>query len=350
MTELVCSSCGQSLPRASAFSKRALRTKDARCRWCTEQARPRADRAARPVPAPPPAAAPAKGPPPPPPAPAPAPAPRSLENAAARADEREALAAILQHRCRLVGDRRVEADLDLASCAGGGDDEALFGPGDAVTVAIDLPPDYPLDAEPTEWTIEYRTRERVPAAVKARLEAAVRTALRDGRADASAYAAIHAAEDAARDAAAECADACAAAEETVLAAADRVSLAAAWYAAGPAVLGRRLIYSHHIIAPSKRAGLRELSVALGVTALVKIGWPGVIVLEGDLPRVETFISVIQGWRWKRLAVRGEQEVEGGDIDGLRALPRIFLELTDMSVLASTLRAAGLEDLFRRLFK
>ena len=68
-------------------------------------------------------------------------------------------------------------------------------------------------------------------------------------------------------------------------------------------------------------------------------------------RVETFISVIQGWRWKKLAVRGEQEVEGAaGLDALRALPPVFLELTDMSALASMLRAAGLEALFRRLFK
>ena len=117
--------------------------------------------------------------------------------------------------------------------------------------------------------------------------------------------------------------------------------------AGAEALARRLIFSHHIIAPSKRAGLRQLAVSLGVTALVKIGWPGIIVLEGDADRVEAYVGAIQGWRWKKLAVRGEQELDDGEE---RALPRVFLELDDMSALAQIMRDAGLEDLFRRVFK
>ena len=74
-------------------------------------------------------------------------------------------------------------------------------------------------------------------------------------------------------------------------------------------LTRRLIYSHHIIAPSKRAGLRECAQILGVTTLVKIGWPGAICLEGPKDRVDAFVNHITRWRWKQLAVRGEQDAE-----------------------------------------
>ena len=30
---------------------------------------------------------------------------------------------------------------------------------------------------------------------------------------------------------------------------------------------------------------------------MKIGWPGVIVLEGDADRVEAYVGAIQGWRF-----------------------------------------------------
>mmetsp|Transcript_4851 Transcript_4851/g.6865 ORF Transcript_4851/g.6865 Transcript_4851/m.6865 type:complete len:258 (+) Transcript_4851:5777-6550(+) len=120
-------------------------------------------------------------------------------------------------------------------------------------------------------------------------------------------------------------------------------------------LARKIIYSHHIIADSKRAGLRELALAFQVSALVKIGWPGVIVLEGHESRVDAFVSYIQRWRWKKLIVRGEEFLsmeEGTNIDNLRALPCAFIEYGphDMSILAQTCRDAGLEELFMRVFR
>lgn len=112
-------------------------------------------------------------------------------------------------------------------------------------------------------------------------------------------------------------------------------------------LARTILYAHHIIAPSKRAGLKDLAKALGVTALVKIGWPGVIVLEGDDDRVGHFVNLIQKWRWKHLVVRGEQIAEE------RALPcGVFIEYgpSDMNLIAKTCRDAGLSDLFDRVFR
>ena len=86
---------------------------------------------------------------------------------------------------------------------------------------------------------------------------------------------------------------------------------------------------HH--RAEKRAGLRECAQILGVTTLVKIGWPGAICLEGPKDRVDAFVNHITRWRWKQLAVRGEQDAE------TRALPRIFLETSDMSTFAGHLR-------------
>jgi len=117
-------------------------------------------------------------------------------------------------------------------------------------------------------------------------------------------------------------------------------------------LSRRLIYSHHIISGIKRSAMRDLSHNLGVSALVKIGWPGIILLEGRREAVEFFVAVIQRWRWKRIVVRGEEDVEvGADVDAARAVvPPRWSEYDDMSVFAAVCEQAGLRELFMRIFK
>jgi len=255
------------------------------------------------------------------------------ENAAAREDEREALSAIFDGIN--LNDERVEAPLDLDA---GDDDARLFEPGDKAVLRFALPPAYPLDA-PATATVAWATAYRVPSSIKDHVDAAVTAALASSSGDAAIFSAVAAANDALNEEA------------------ERHAAAyASWRSAEPpqttreevvwegTELTRRLIYSHHIIAPSKRAGLRECAQILGVTTLVKIGWPGAICLEGPRDRVDAFVNHITRWRWKQLAVRGEQDAEE------RALPRVFLETSDMSTFAGHLRAAGLQELFLRLFK
>ena len=258
---------------------------------------------------------------------------RWYENVAARADEREALSAIFDGIT--LNDNEVAAPLDLDASD---DDATLFEPGDKAVLRFTLPPSYPLDA-PATATISWATAYRVPTSIKDHVDAAVAAALAASSGDAAIFSAVAAANDALNEEA------------------ERHSTAyASWRSEAPpsttreevvwegTELTRRLIYSHHIIAPSKRSGLRECAQILGVTTLVKIGWPGAICLEGPKDRVDAFVNHITRWRWKQLAVRGEQDAE------TRALPRIFLETSDMSTFAGHLRAAGLEELFLRLFK
>jgi hypothetical protein len=46
------------------------------------------------------------------------------------------------------------------------------------------------------------------------------------------------------------------------------------------VLGRRVIYSHHISSPAKQKDIRKFALALGLGGYAKVGKPGVIVIEG----------------------------------------------------------------------
>ena len=259
---------------------------------------------------------------------------RADENAAARADEREALSAIFDGVS--LNDESVEAPLDLDA---GDDDATLFEPGDKAMLRFTLSPAYPLDA-PATAAVAWATAYRVPTSIKDHVDAAVVAALAHTQGDAAIYSAVAAANDALN----EEAERHAAAYASWRSAAPPVTSREEVVWQGTEGLTRRLIYSHHIIAPSKRAGLRECAQILGVTTLVKIGWPGAICLEGPKDRVDAFVNHITRWRWKQLAVRGEQDTE------TRALPRIFLETSDMSTFAGHLRNAGLEELFLRLFK
>ena len=123
----------------------------------------------------------------------------------------------------------------------------------------------------------------------------------------------------------------------------------------PLILGRRLIYSHHIISKTKRADMKSLASALSLTGYVKIGWPGLIVLEGREEDCVEFYDSMRRWSWKFLVVRGEQQERiptlssGASLDGARKFHE-FIETDDMSVVAQHCREVGLEALFKTSMK
>ncbi|GAB5360602.1 hypothetical protein AAMO2058_000641400 [Amorphochlora amoebiformis] len=121
------------------------------------------------------------------------------------------------------------------------------------------------------------------------------------------------------------------------------------------MFGRRLVYSHHIINPNKRAAVVNWAIELGLSGCSKIGWPGVIVVEGLEQNVREYIHALSRLKWKYLAVRGEEVLhgkEGDTVDSLRAFPRGFQEfgVDCMSEMAKLCRDCGVESLFQTLFK
>ncbi|KAE9033535.1 hypothetical protein PR003_g8707 [Phytophthora rubi] len=122
----------------------------------------------------------------------------------------------------------------------------------------------------------------------------------------------------------------------------------------PTVLGRRAIYFHHIIASNKRRVVKEWALELQLCGFSKIGWPGVVIVEGAEANVQEYVRRLQHFRWKQITVRGEQTEEGDSkgLDELRRLPRGFREFPEdgMSDLASACRDAGLEELFLTTMK
>lgn len=116
------------------------------------------------------------------------------------------------------------------------------------------------------------------------------------------------------------------------------------------VLGRRAIYFHHIIASNKRRVVKEWARELQLGGFSKIGWPGVVIVEGAESNVQEYVRRLQHLRWKQITVRGEQteevnETSTRDIDSLRRLPCTFHEFPEngMSDLAAACQVAGLEE-------
>ena len=124
------------------------------------------------------------------------------------------------------------------------------------------------------------------------------------------------------------------------------------------ILGRRLIYSHHIISKKKRSDIKNLASEYQLTGYMKIGWPGLLIIEGHDDDCNSFYDTIRPWSWQYLVVRGEQQenvptigpsLPSSSIETFRRFQG-FTEVDDMSIVAEECRKVGLEDLFRTSMK
>ena len=150
-------------------------------------------------------------------------------------------------------------------------------------------------------------------------------------------------------------EAAAAQREQEAAAAAAAAAAADATSAGPGALLRVLIFFHHIINATKRDVVKREAVASGLGGYSKIGWPGVVVVEGEEATVRSYVRMLQTLRWQQMTVRGEERVVFGDgqsVDDARRLHRGFQELgsNELGVLLGALREAGLGELGATLMK
>lgn len=81
-----------------------------------------------------------------------------------------------------------------------------------------------------------------------------------------------------------------------------------------------------------------------------------IVVEGEASACEEFVKILRTWRWKHLAVRGEESFPvpaGRTIDDERRLPPAMEELGEkdgVSAVAQLCKDAGLGELFSTLLR
>jgi len=113
-------------------------------------------------------------------------------------------------------------------------------------------------------------------------------------------------------------------------------------------LGRRGVWFHHIISKVKRADLKSVAADFAVGGYFKIGWPGVMICEGEESDVDEFLRAVHRWRWQAMVVRATEVSDVEDVASSRVLPAQLVELPQdaMSDLAARCEEAGLQHLFR----
>ena len=114
------------------------------------------------------------------------------------------------------------------------------------------------------------------------------------------------------------------------------------------ILGRRLIWSPHLYSKIKRGDIQNLASDCKLTGYMKIGWPGLILIEGAEEDCVAFYEDIKK-RWGWLVVRGEQQERVREIDTNRKFDE-FIETDDMTRMGQHCREVGLEALFRTAMK
>ncbi|KAH8582685.1 uncharacterized protein ELE39_001341 [Cryptosporidium sp. chipmunk genotype I] len=127
--------------------------------------------------------------------------------------------------------------------------------------------------------------------------------------------------------------------------------------------GQRACYSHHIRSKIKRRLIVEWAEELFLGGYCKIGYPGIIIVEGLEDCCLEYIRRLQRLRWKHFTVRGEiiKEIPVDQsrtvnldtiINSLRILPNKMIELPSNStkILARTCEDLGIKDLFLTTMK
>ncbi len=77
----------------------------------------------------------------------------------------------------------------------------------------------------------------------------------------------------------------------------------------------------------------------GVTGIIKIGWPGIIIAEGRTDVVNGWTAELKGMKWQRLEVRSEQKAAGRKFGEMA-------EVESMGELSRLCGEVGAGDIFR----
>lgn len=126
--------------------------------------------------------------------------------------------------------------------------------------------------------------------------------------------------------------------------------------------GQRACYSHHIRSKIKRRLIVEWAKELSLGGYCKIGYPGIIIVEGLEDCCLEYTRRLQRLRWKHFIVRGEIikdvsidkncTINLDTINSLRILPNTMIELPSdgTKILARICEDLGIKDLFLTTMK
>eukprot|EP01138_Halocafeteria_seosinensis_P007743 gb/GECG01007911.1/.p1 GENE.gb/GECG01007911.1/~~gb/GECG01007911.1/.p1 ORF type:complete len:226 (+),score=45.67 gb/GECG01007911.1/:1-678(+) len=63
------------------------------------------------------------------------------------------------------------------------------------------------------------------------------------------------------------------------------------------VIGRRLLWFHHIKSPKKKRSITEWAAELKLQGMCKPGYPGILFIEGDESHCEEYVHRLKRLRW-----------------------------------------------------
>ncbi|KAK3061072.1 hypothetical protein LTS18_007082, partial [Coniosporium uncinatum] len=69
---------------------------------------------------------------------------------------------------------------------------------------------------------------------------------------------------------------------------------------------RVVIWSHHLLATSKRRDILTWSKELHLSGFSRPGYPGAVFVEGEVESVDEFVRRLKALRWQALQVRAEE--------------------------------------------
>jgi hypothetical protein len=120
-------------------------------------------------------------------------------------------------------------------------------------------------------------------------------------------------------------------------------------------IGRILFRSHHLLFTQKRKSIISWCSELQLWGASKIGYPGIIIVEGGKDGVDEFARRIKSLNWLALNVRWEEESTeeklGPVIDKRVDSSRLrVVEVESVSEVGEIMRVAGLEKMFQSVFR
>lgn len=115
-------------------------------------------------------------------------------------------------------------------------------------------------------------------------------------------------------------------------------------------LGFRIMWFHHIRNPLKRKSILNWSSELGLYGGTKIGYPGVVYIEGLEENCCEMVRRLKTLRWKAIVVRYVDKTlceNMDDIDNKRKFPKTFTEYgnDELNEVFKIFKDKGMETIF-----
>lgn len=123
-------------------------------------------------------------------------------------------------------------------------------------------------------------------------------------------------------------------------------------------ISRTLFRSHHLLSTQKRKSIINWCDELLLYGISRVGYPGIIAVEGSTTNVIEFGRRLKGMNWLALSTRWTETValEEGDKLSKVVNERVgdtrvrVIETDDLSKVGELMREAGLEEMFNSIHR